>query len=129
MQNQEIKPDLVELDKLSLESSDSLGTPSGIVCPDCGGVLWEMRKGTLRKFQCHVGHAFSMESLLEGQADEIEQMLWTTLRTLKERLKITRQMADEARDNNEHLKVQHFEKQAQQALQRAELIRQALLKG
>jgi anaerobic ribonucleoside-triphosphate reductase len=70
-----------------------------------------------------------MESLLEGQADEIEQMLWTTLRTLKERLKITRQMADEARDNNEQLKVQHFEKQAQQALQRAELIRQALLKG
>lgn len=129
MLNQEIKPDLVEFDKLSLESSSPLGTPSGIVCPDCGGVLWEMRKGTLRKFQCHVGHAFSMESLLEGQAEEIEQMLWTTLRTLKERVKIIRQMADEARDNNEQLKVQHFENLAQQALQRAELIRQAILKG
>jgi two-component system chemotaxis response regulator CheB len=89
--------------------------------------MWERRKGTLRNFRCHVGHAFSVESLLDEQAEEIEQMLWTALRTLKDRARIIRQLADEARDKNELVRVQQFEEEAQQALQRAELIRQAIL--
>lgn len=129
MANQEIKPDPVEMDKKSLEIGDLPGTPSSLVCPECGGVIWEIRKGRLRRFQCHIGHAFSEESFLDGQAEEIEHMLWAVLRTLKDRVKITRQMADEARDNNQPLTGQQFEEQAQQALQRAELIRQALLEG
>lgn len=129
MPNKEMIPDPVEMDKNSLESSDPPGTPSSLVCPECGGAIWEIRKGRLRRFQCHVGHAFSVESFLDGQAEEIEHMLWAVLRTLKDRVKIIRQMADEARENNQPLAAQQFEEQAQQALQRAELIRQALLQG
>lgn len=127
MSNQEIKPDPVEVDNNFLESSDPPGQPSSLVCPECGGAIWETRKGTLRRYQCHIGHTFSMESFLEGQAEEIEYMLWAVLRTLKDRMKITRQMADEAYDNNQPLIAQHFEELAQEAQQRAEVIRQALL--
>jgi hypothetical protein len=70
-----------------------------------------------------------VETFLEGQAEEIEYKLWSLLRTLKDRLKITRQMADKAGDDNEPLTAQQFEVQAQQAQQRAELIRQALLES
>lgn len=126
MTNREVKLDLVEMDESFLERSDPPESPSGFICPECGGALWEINKGTLGRFYCHVGHAFSVENFLEGQADEIEYKLWSLLRTLKDRLKITRQMADKARDDNEPLIAQHFEEQAQQARQRAELIRQAL---
>lgn len=129
MLNYEMEPDPVELDKNFLESSYPAGTLSGLICPDCGGALWEIHKGTLRRFQCHVGHAFSIESFLEGQAEEIEHMLWASLRTMKERMKIIDQMADEARDNNQPLRSQILKEQAQQTLHRAELIRQALLEG
>ena len=129
MTNREVKLDPVEIDESFLESRDPPESPSGFVCPECGGALWEMSKGTLRRFQCHIGHAFSVDTFLEGQAEEIEYKLWSVLRTLKDRLKITRQMADKARDDNEPLTAQQFEVQAQQAQQRAELIRQALLES
>jgi len=128
MLNEKIAQDLVEMDKNSL-NSELAGSPSSFVCPECGGAVWEINKGSLRKFQCHINHSFSVESLLEGQAEEIEHMLWTLLRTLNDRVKITRQMAEEAYDNDRTLIAQQFEAQAQQALQRAELIRQALLAG
>lgn len=127
MSNKEIKPDPVEMDEDSLENSYPTGSPTRIICPECGGVMWEDRKGTLKRLQCHIGQAFSIESFLEGQAEEIEHMLWAVLRTLKERATLTRQMADEARNSNQLLLIQQFEAQAQQALQQAKLIQQVLL--
>lgn len=126
MPHEEIKSDPVEIDKDFLESSNPPGQLVSLVCPECGGAMWEISTGTLRRYQCHIGHAFSVESFLEGQAEEIEYMLWATLRTLKDRVKITRQMADEACDNNQLLTAERFEEQAQEAQQRAELLRQAI---
>lgn len=127
MPSQEIKTDIVEIDKNFL--ADPTGLPSSLICPECGGAIWDMRKGSLRRFQCHIGHSFSIESFLEGQNEEIEHMMWALLRTLKDRGKITRQLADEASDNNQPLTAQQLDKQALQALQRLELIRQAVLLG
>jgi two-component system chemotaxis response regulator CheB len=70
-----------------------------------------------------------MASLLEFQAEEIEQRLWSLLRVLRERVSITRQMANSARENNNSSEAQQFEAQAQQALQRAQMMRQVLLVG
>jgi two-component system chemotaxis response regulator CheB len=129
MANEEVKPDSVELDKNMLEGDDLLGVPSGFVCPECGGVLSEIRMDNLLRFQCHIGHAFLAESLLASQAEKIEHLLWSTLRMLKEHATLTRQMANEAREQNDPLTAQRFEEQAQQARQRTELIRQLLLIG
>lgn len=130
MANSDLTPDPVELDINALENNYLPQPPSVLICTACGGVLWEIREGNLLRFQCHVGHTLSVEDLLESQAEEIEQRLWSLLRVLKERMKITRQMAKEVREHDCSLTaVQHLEAQAQQALQRAELIRQVLLIG
>lgn len=129
MPNEKITYDPVELNAISLESIEMPGSPSGIVCPDCGGVLWERGLGNFRKLQCHLGHAFDMASLLEFQAEEIEQRLWSLLRVLRERVSITRQLSASARENNNPSEAQQLEAQAQQALQRAQMIRQVLLLG
>ena len=129
MPNEKITSDPVELNVNSLESIEMPGSPSGIVCPDCGGVMWERRLGNFRKLQCHLGHAFDMASLLEFQDEEIEQRLWSLLRVLRERVSVTRQLAASARENNNPSGAQQLEAQAQQALQRAQMIRQVLLLG
>jgi len=36
------------------------------VCPECNGPLYETREGKLIKFNCQIGHSFSLESLTEG---------------------------------------------------------------
>src|SRR4028118_1712071 len=129
MPNSKITPDPVELNMNSLKSIEMPESPSVFICPECGGVMWKRNLGTFRKLQCHLGHAFDMESLLEFQAEEIEQRLWSLLRVLRERMSITRQLAASALESNSPSEAQQFEAQAQQALQRAQMIRQALFVG
>jgi two-component system, chemotaxis family, protein-glutamate methylesterase/glutaminase len=40
-----------------------IATPSALVCPECGGSLWEIRKGRPSRYRCHAGHAFTLKSL------------------------------------------------------------------
>lgn len=120
--------DPVEMDQSSLYGTP-VESPSGFICPECGGAIWEISQGSLRTFQCHINHTFSAESFIEGQAEEIEYLLWTLLRTFKDRVRLAQHLAKEANNNNQPLTAQQFENQAQQALQRAELIQQVLLAG
>jgi chemotaxis methyl-accepting protein methylase len=58
---------------------------SGFSCPDCNGVLWEIRDGALERFRCRVGHAWSPEGLMTQQSEGLEAALWIAMRSLEER--------------------------------------------
>lgn len=66
-------------------------------CPDCGGVLWQDGTGTALAFRCHVGHAYAPEILLSQKSEEFEYALWASLRLLKEKATLTRQLAARSR--------------------------------
>jgi two-component system chemotaxis response regulator CheB len=66
-------------------------------CPDCGGVLWQDGTGTQSAFRCHVGHAYAPEILLSQKSEEFESALWASLRLLKEKVTLTRQLATRTR--------------------------------
>jgi two-component system, chemotaxis family, protein-glutamate methylesterase/glutaminase len=63
-------------------------------CPDCGGPLELRHEGGVRKYRCHVGHAFSDLALLAGQDEEVERALWSALRTLEERARTLESIAE-----------------------------------
>lgn len=63
-------------------------------CPDCGGPLQLGHEGGVRRYRCHVGHAFSDEALLAGQDEEVERSLWAALRSLEERARTLESMAE-----------------------------------
>ena len=130
MPEDDVIADAVELDQSSLKIEDFPGVPSGLTCPDCGGALWEIPQGKLGRYQCHIGHAFLAEVLLESQTEEIERYLYALLRMLKERMTLAHHLAVEARQqNNSATDIGQFEAQAERARQRAELIRQVILLG
>ena len=56
------------------------GVPSTMACPECHGVLWEVKDEELVRFRCRVGHAYSDEALLVHQAEQLEAALWSALR-------------------------------------------------
>ena len=61
------------------------GILTAITCPECGGSLWEHdEQGSLR-FKCHVGHAYSPESIEVSHGDALEGALWAALRSMQER--------------------------------------------
>jgi two-component system, chemotaxis family, protein-glutamate methylesterase/glutaminase len=69
---------------------EALGPPSGYSCPDCSGSLMEVQVGNYR---CRVGHAWTSDALLLAHDHEIEQALWVALRTLQEKVKLSRKLA------------------------------------
>jgi two-component system chemotaxis response regulator CheB len=75
------------------------GDLTGITCPECGGALWEHDEGGLLRFKCHVGHAYTADSLDVGQSQSLEMALWAALRSLQERADLFRRMARRAGGN------------------------------
>jgi two-component system chemotaxis response regulator CheB len=123
----EIEADIAELDREALENSERPGTPSGFTCPECNGVLWELHDGELVRYRCRVGHAYSAESLLEEQSNELEAALWAALDALKQKATLAHRLAVGARTRGHHRAAARFEEQAQEAEQRAEVVRKVLL--
>jgi two-component system chemotaxis response regulator CheB len=68
-----------------------LGPASGYTCPDCNGSLVSLDGGS---FRCRVGHAWTRDALLSARDGEVETALWIALRSLKEKAKLARQLAE-----------------------------------
>ena len=56
---------------------EQLSIPSGLNCPNCRSALYEIKETRMLRFRCRSGHAFSAQSLLNGQADARELQLST----------------------------------------------------
>lgn len=104
-----------------------LGEPSNYSCPECHGVLLQLREGKRVRFRCHTGHAYSVESLLAEITEGVEDSIWSAIRSIEESVLLLRHMAEHlGGDENGHTAGQ-FLAQAQEAQRRADLVRRAVL--
>lgn len=110
---------------LSAESPPGDLTP--FTCPECGGTLWESEEAGQLRFRCHVGHAFSPESLLQGNSREVETALWTALRVLEEHSALLDRLAARCEEQRLKFSSEHFRERAEHAKRQAELLRNALV--
>jgi two-component system, chemotaxis family, protein-glutamate methylesterase/glutaminase len=116
----------IEIDRAASDQPQA-GSPSGFICPDCGGALWEMEDTSgLLQFRCRTGHGYSIETLASGQTETVEYALWAALRALEERAAMARRMAGRLRGRGSKASATRFESQADAAVQQALVIRQAL---
>ncbi|HWO18284.1 MAG TPA: chemotaxis protein CheB [Kofleriaceae bacterium] len=104
---------------------DEPGTRAEIVCPICDGVLTEAQPGVFQHFRCHVGHSFSLESLVREQSEELERTLWAAVRALEESAALSRRLSLVERGELQ----QSFAEKAATHTQQAEYLRQMLLHG
>src|SRR5262249_13334940 len=72
------------------------GSPSPFACPECHGVLWEIKEGTSVRYRCRTGHAYSEATLNQELSHAGETALWAAMRALEEKASIARRMADSA---------------------------------
>lgn len=70
------------------------GRPTTFVCPECNGPLWETKSGPSLRFRCHVGHAYSPDSLLADHAEGLERALWSAVRTFDEQAALLRRLGE-----------------------------------
>ena len=62
----------------------AIAEPSTFACPECNGVLLQLKAAGLVRFRCHTGHAYSLDSLLAEVSEAVEVSLWSATRALQE---------------------------------------------
>ncbi|HEV8606275.1 MAG TPA: chemotaxis protein CheB [Tepidisphaeraceae bacterium] len=125
------RPDVAEVGKALLLETQAQEPPTSITCPECGGALWERKDGNVFRYQCHVGHSYTDQSLVAEKNDQLESILWTALRALEENASLRRRMARRAATGPAALQymARGYLQQATEAQDRAAVLREALTNG
>ena len=110
-----------------IASVERLGNISKLTCPECHGALWEIKDEDLLRYRCHVGHAYSAESLTDGQSTMLEVALWSAVRALEEQMILARRIVQRSRKTNRMRAALVFERRALEAERNSAVIRELLL--
>jgi two-component system chemotaxis response regulator CheB len=107
------------------------GVPPGVIqpfaCPECGGSLWQSHPAGQPYFRCHVGHTFTLRTLLALQDGKLEEAMWTALRSLEEHAALRRRLAVRARASALQAMAAAYEEQARRSEERADTLRHILV--
>jgi two-component system, chemotaxis family, protein-glutamate methylesterase/glutaminase len=85
-------------------SEEGEGMPSVFACPECHGVLWELKDQEIIRFRCRVGHSYGPQSLTKEMSAASESALWAAMRALEEKAALQRRVADGMTSNKTSVK-------------------------
>jgi two-component system chemotaxis response regulator CheB len=68
------------------------GELSPFTCPECHSML---REGKIVRFRCHTGHAFSADTLLAANGEDLEARLWDAVRASDESVFLLNRLGEE----------------------------------
>jgi two-component system chemotaxis response regulator CheB len=119
----------VQQDMAAYEKGESITQRTVLTCPDCGGLIWELQDGQLFGFRCHVGHAYSSDSLLVRQGEALETALWTAIRALEERAALLRRLATLSEQRSLGRMVEKYTARADEVERQADIVRLVLMNG
>ena len=106
-----------------------MGENSRNTCPECHGVMVKMREGSILRFRCHTGHAFSLKTLLVDVDKTIENTLWAAVRAIEERALLLREMEHLSRDKVDTPQTNALANEATAAEERAQVVRELIVAG
>jgi two-component system chemotaxis response regulator CheB len=99
---------------------------SNYTCPECHGVLLQLKEGAILRFRCHTGHAYSAATLLEDGEQGVEGSLWGAIRSLEERILLLQQFADHLENNDRGAEAAALVQDIEKTKKKAEFVRQAV---
>jgi two-component system, chemotaxis family, protein-glutamate methylesterase/glutaminase len=105
------------------------GPISPITCPECHGAMQEIRDGSLVRYRCHTGHAFTFGSLRSLQAEAWERALYSAFRAQQERAIVVRRMAEDASEGGATTRAEALRERAKSYEEGAELLRRLIAHG
>lgn len=103
-----------------------IADPSALSCPDCNGVLSEVRGEQPLRFRCQIGHAYTAE-VLAGRGQEVGEAMRVALRIMEERLTLVTRMAQDARSTGRAAVAELYESRAEEYLRYVTVLRDAAI--
>ncbi len=116
-----------EADVDEMEDEDQFGTPSGLACPDCHGVLWEIDENRLLRYRCRVGHAYTADVLLNQQSESVEEALWAAVRALEESASLSERLAERASKHHHISLIERYRNASEVKRRNASILRDLLV--
>jgi two-component system chemotaxis response regulator CheB len=107
----------------SMEEMDRAGQRSVLSCPDCGGVMWEIKEGDTSRFRCHVGHTYNAELMTLALDENLRRALTTAVRALEERATLARKLHSQANASGHSLLAETWEAKAREFEREGDIIR------
>jgi len=122
----ELESRFLEMENLSSDEMDSIGTRAGISCPECHGLIWKIKGTGVPRYRCHVGHAYTALSMLEGQAETQETHLWQALRLMTDRVSLILELRSHAQHAARREEASSYGAQVKHLQKNIESIREML---
>lgn len=108
-------PDVGPSEAAILEEDERSAQPSVFTCPDCSGTLFGIKDGKLERYRCRIGHAYGLESLLDGQPKKIEAALSSAAMAAAEEIDLLQEAKTAALRAEDRAKVDKLESQIARA--------------
>ncbi|EYD74235.1 protein-glutamate methylesterase [Rubellimicrobium mesophilum DSM 19309] len=128
-----IPPEIrLEVDIAAGERVDSgvlrrFADPAALICPDCGGVMSQVREPGPLRFRCQVGHAKTAEVLAYEQENAVDEALRVALRIIEERAELVSRMAEDGRKTGRRAVAEMYQERAEEYRHYADTLRRAVL--
>jgi two-component system chemotaxis response regulator CheB len=98
-------PDLQQEGSARMEdvptATTELGVPAAIGCPECQGGMFETAPDGTVIYTCHVGHAWSAQTLLDAERQAVEGAIYNAASKLLEMASVHRRLAQAAAERGE----------------------------
>jgi two-component system, chemotaxis family, protein-glutamate methylesterase/glutaminase len=112
--------------RASMNGMDWFGTRSVLTCPDCGGLMWELKDGAMSRYRCHIGHAYTDEMFAVGLDERLKRAMATALRALNERTALVTKLRDQAAERGRLDLANSWSVRADEFETEADVIRDAI---
>lgn len=110
--------------RLGAQTLREFADPSALSCPDCQGVLSEVRDQQPLRYRCQIGHAQTAE-VLAARRMEVDDALRIALRVMEERVTLVSRMAQDARQTGRTAVAELYEARAVEFARYATVLREA----
>ncbi len=114
--------------RLGSEKLRQIAEPVVLTCPDCGGVLSQIKQPRPMRFRCQVGHGHTARTLWQRQENSVDEAMRVALRIVEERAELVRRMGNEARQVGRTSIAELYLERAAEYRGYAETLREAVLK-
>jgi two-component system chemotaxis response regulator CheB len=112
--------------RLGSQALRTFADPVGLTCPECQGVLSEVRGQKPLRYRCQIGHAVTAEALI-AQHEAVDEAIRIAMRVMEERVELVSRMARDARATGRTAVAELYEERAAEYTRYAATLRQAAL--
>lgn len=110
--------------RLGSDHLRQIADPSPLSCPDCQGVLSEVRGERPLRYRCQIGHSYTAE-ILASRIDQVDEAMRIAMRVMEERVTLVERMAKDARQTGRLAVAELYESRAEEYRRYARTLREA----